>query len=720
DDAGLGALIKRYALPPTDEQRLIAYLRERAEGNPFFAGELLRTLTETGMLAATAAGGTLAALDRVPVPALLAQVITGRVARLGGVAARLLPVAAVVGAAAPLVIWQAVAATDEESLLAVVEGATEAGLLVATPDGAQARFAHALIREALYESVIPARRRGWHRRIAEALLATPAPDPDAVAYHFQRAGDERAGEWLVRAGERAQRAYAWLTAADRFEAALIMTEGQATITGERGWLLLRLSRLRRYADPRQGIAYLDEAGPVAVETGDRVLAAYVRYSRGLLYCFVGDIQRGLAELEAGCAALDALGPSDRQRLQAVSSIVGMTPGHHRGTLAHWLAESGHLAEARTQAEPIAAHAAPPVVRGLGGSGYGDACNGLGTALAALGQPAEARRAFAQARQAYLAVDHYALAGNCAWLDLYRVLLPYQSDQRAERQRLADEAEYAWRQARGVQGDQDARFAQLPIFVLEGQWAEARTMTETVAATEMNNGLVVVARLFLGSLARAQGDTALAWAQVRLHLPLGPATAPGNDYFQDSIILQRLAAALATDAGDLPLAREWLAAHDRWLAWSGAVLGQAEGQLGWAEYYRAAGDHAQAWHHAEAALARATEPRQPLALLAAHRLLGELDTAAGGYAVAQTHLTEALALADACAAPYERALCLLAQVELRAATGDRDGAQAALAEARTILEPLGAKPALARADALDARLAAKTPSTTQASAPNGLS
>jgi DNA-binding NarL/FixJ family response regulator len=66
------------------------------------------------------------------------------------------------------------------------------------------------------------------------------------------------------------------------------------------------------------------------------------------------------------------------------------------------------------------------------------------------------------------------------------------------------------------------------------------------------------------------------------------------------------------------------------------------------------------------------------------------------------------------------LCLLAQADLRAATGDRDGAQVALAEARTMLEPLGAKPALARADALDARLAAMAPSTTQATYLAGLS
>jgi DNA-binding CsgD family transcriptional regulator len=150
-----------------------------------------------------------------------------------------------------------------------------------------------------------------------------------------------------------------------------------------------------------------------------------------------------------------------------------------------------------------------------------------------------------------------------------------------------------------------------------------------------------------------------------------------------------------------------------------VLWQAEGQLGWAAYYRLAGDPAVAQEHAKRALAHASEPRQPLALLATHRLLGELETVASDYATAQAHLDAALALADACAAPYERALCLLAQAELRTDMGDRDGTQATLAEAHTILEPLGAKPALARAAALAERLASRAPASAAAVAPFGL-
>ena len=104
-------------------------------------------------------------------------------------------------------------------------------------------------------------------------------------------------------------------------------------------------------------------------------------------------------------------------------------------------------------------------------------------------------------------------------------------------------------------------------------------------------------------------------------------------------------------------------------------------------------------HARGALAAAGEPRQPLALLAAHRLLGELNAQAGQHAEAAQYLDTALALADTCAAPYERALTLLAIAELRAATGSRDEARASRDEARGIFARLGARPALERAEAL---------------------
>ena len=97
--------------PPADDKRV------QAEGNPFYVGELLRTLEEERVLCAGDAGWRLGDLRGVQVPPLLRQVIDGRVARLGERARHLLRCAAVIGQVVPLDLWAAVAETTDESAI---------------------------------------------------------------------------------------------------------------------------------------------------------------------------------------------------------------------------------------------------------------------------------------------------------------------------------------------------------------------------------------------------------------------------------------------------------------------------------------------------------------------------------------------------------------------------------------------------------------------------
>ncbi|HEX6737670.1 MAG TPA: AAA family ATPase, partial [Vicinamibacteria bacterium] len=664
---------RRYHLPEPDEARLVGYLEQHAEGNPFYAGELLRTLEEERLLRPAPGGWQLGDLRSVPVPALLRQVIDGRLARLGEDAQRLLAIAAVIGQEVPLALWGAVGGVEEEALGDAIERAVEAHVLEETPDGLRARFVHALIREALYEGVLPSRRRTWHRRVAEALLAAPGPDPDAVAYHLRQAGDPRAAEWLIRAGGRAERAYAWLTAAERYEAALTLLEGDEARAGERAVILLRLAQLRRYADPRQGVAYLEEAERLAAEAGDAALAAAALFDQGHLRCLADDYSVGLAQLAAALPALEALPAAARARLPT-PAILGVPPAerdrYHRGVLVAQLAHAGRFAEARAASEWPGRRAPGRTSRELGG---------LAGMYAALGESERARQAFAAATEAQRAAGQHHEVGTMLWVELEAVVLPYLADQPAERRRLAAEAEAAWARGSGAQLGPPRALA-LPVLYLEGGWAEARQLALAALETA-RGGWRLFSTSYLGPLARAQGDAALAWRCIHEAVPAGPATPPGEVLFYGALPAQRLAAALALDAGDLPTARVWLEMHDRWLAWSGTIVGLAEGALGWAAYHRAAGDLTAAREHAARALAHATEPRQPLALLAAHRMLGELDAALDRPAEAAVHLEQALALAGACAAPYERALTLLALAELRGAAGERAEARALLDEVR---------------------------------------
>jgi predicted ATPase len=178
-------VVTRYPLPARDVGRLAGWLQARAEGNPFYAGELLRGLEEEGLLCPSGSTWMLGDLSRAHLPHLLRQVIDGRVIRLGREAYRALSVAAVIGQEVPLSLWSAVSQLGEESLLEVVTLAEPARLLVVTTEGTAIRFVHALIREVLYEGTSTVQRRAWHRRAGEALADLPDPDPDAVAYHLR-------------------------------------------------------------------------------------------------------------------------------------------------------------------------------------------------------------------------------------------------------------------------------------------------------------------------------------------------------------------------------------------------------------------------------------------------------------------------------------------------------------------------------------------------------
>jgi DNA-binding CsgD family transcriptional regulator/tetratricopeptide (TPR) repeat protein len=721
DDDAIRTLVDaRFSLPTPDAERLTRFVQQRAEGNALFIGELLRSLVESGVLRDEGGRWSLTALAHVALPPLLRQVIDARVTRLDTDGQRVLAVAAVVGHEVALVLWALAAEVDEAFLLGLIEAATTANLLVETSDGLRVRFAHALVREAVYEGISPARRRVLHQRIAELLVEQPHPDPDVVALHFQQASDARAVPWLVKAGERAQLAYAWLTAIERYEAALALLDGSDGDPGERGWLRYRIARLRRYRTPLQSVAYLDEALRIADAIGDPALAAAARYTRGLCLYYVNDYARAIDDMTAGADALDALGRDEQARLSLDPDAQGIpTVTNPRGFLVVVLALSGRIAEALAMGEGIREGLPRHTPLGeLGWAHYGDRQCGLGIAYALAGRPAEARAAFAQARACYRGRGNHATLGAAVTWELIFVSLPYDGDQPDDRRRL-DEAAMEARERAGETTVTFEHLAHLPLLALAGRWTEAQSKAEkAVQAGVMGMSWrddIVRVRC---ELARAQGEPSSAWTFIRALLPSGPESPAGTLTLSGGLALIRIAAMLCLDSGDLSGARAWLAAHDHWLAWSGAVLGHSEGQALWTRYYRQTGDAQQAQLHAEHALAHASDPRQPLALLAAHRLLGELDTDAGRYEDAARHLETSLNLAAACQATYERALTFLAQAELRAASGSTEDALKLLHEVKAICEPLGARPALEGADALATRLTS-APTATPAY-PAGLS
>jgi DNA-binding CsgD family transcriptional regulator len=248
---------------------------------------------------------------------------------------------------------------------------------------------------------------------------------------------------------------------------------------------------------------------------------------------------------------------------------------------------------------------------------------------------------------------------------------------------------------------------LPLDLVEGRWEEARALAHMTFGDHSLPAQNIRSRVF-GALGLERGDEQLAaafWADVQNALPDGPATEPGQCDFENAVVALRLSADFALEAGELEEACAWLEAHDRWLAWSGAVRGRAEAHLLWARYHRLAGEPQIAHRHAEQALLDASDPRQPLALIAAQRFLGRLESEAGNVDQAAGYLAASLELAVRCQAPYERAQTLLVMAELAAHSANTDRARQLLREVRQICEPLEAKRTLDRIHQIEQRLQA---------------
>ena len=634
DDQAIAELVSaRWTLAASQRDRLVAYLRLHSGGNPLYASELLRTLEDEAVLRPVTNGWTLGDLDTIGVPPLLQQVIDSRIDRLGEETRDLLTVAAILGDDVPITLWAAVAGVSTDAVTIASERATTARILEPSRDETRVTFVHALIRDALYRGSSPRRRRLWNRRAGEALAATSLADPEAIALHYRRAGDPRAPEWLIRAGDHAQRSYAWSTAAERFLAAQALLETDPRQASARGWLLYRAGRLLRFTDPRAGIRLLDDAARVASDHDLPVLLAYAEADRGNLRCLVGDIATGLRELTAGVAAIDALPPDHAPHgsdfaswtadaLPTRGNGAASTPATagpdafinpRQGTLAIWLASVGRFAEARAIGEPLLARidALPPgVPLPLLFTG-GDVAYALALAAAARGDVPVAREAFLRSREPARSTGHHISVGWMAERELSQVVLPFQTDHIADRERLAIEAEAAMTLAGrdSGPGGMPPRRGALRLLVVTGAWEEAMHvgLVAREVGTHYGRQETIAA---LAGLAALRGETDLAWRLVDEVLPRGPETEPGGSIFHVATEAQRVAVDLGIATGNLSRAEAWLRAHDRWLAWGDRARGGAAGFVRWAALAHAAGTIDVARQRAEAALAAATTPRQP--------------------------------------------------------------------------------------------------------------
>jgi DNA-binding SARP family transcriptional activator len=193
---------------------LAAQIAAETDGNPFFVGEILRGLSESGALTfdEDAQRWSIDTIAGIALPESVREVIERRVERLGEETLEALRIAAVIGREFDLRLVCAALDVEEVSLLDRMETAMDASVLSESSEQiGRFRFAHALINQTLYEGLSATRRARTHQRVAEALEELYGTDPGdhlgELALHWRLAAvavdRAKAADYARRAGQRA-------------------------------------------------------------------------------------------------------------------------------------------------------------------------------------------------------------------------------------------------------------------------------------------------------------------------------------------------------------------------------------------------------------------------------------------------------------------------------------------------------------------------------------
>lgn len=316
----VGELLLASGVAADDARNALALeIFAETRGNPFFTGEVIRNLCESG----PRTGGEAPR----PVPAGVQEVVAHRANRLSEGTHRVLRIAAVLGQEFDLSLLQRVAEISETDLVECIEEAEAANLVIdvtaATNDRSAERysFAHAIVRRTVLQQLSNPRRRRLHAMVARVIedcypqfLETRA---DEIARHLIEAGQitesRQTLRYLIMAGRAALSAAAPEEALSFFKRAesVLQVADDADIVELRFQMGIAERSLGRWADAVQSWR---ESLRLAAGVHDPALIArtYVAANHHIIFALRTREARQLTE-----EALELLGPR---------------PTHERGAL----------------------------------------------------------------------------------------------------------------------------------------------------------------------------------------------------------------------------------------------------------------------------------------------------------------------------------------------------------------------------------------------------
>ena len=316
-----------------DGRALAQAITRETAGNPFFAGELLRHLTESGAIVQQDGGRwrLVGDVSELGLPQSVREVIGRRVERLGSDARMALSAAAVIGRDFDLDLLLAVLELGEARLLDLLEEAVTASLLQENRDRAgRFTFTHALVEHTLYEDLGATRRARLHKRVAETLEEQCGDEPGErlgeLAAHWAAAvvssDTAKAMHYARRAAERALEQLAPDDAAHWYRQALeLYDHAPGGDRSERCELLIGLGEAQRQIGNPSSRQTLLDAAQIAQDADDvdRLSRAVLANTRGFTSRVGAVDSQRVQTLQAAALALPDKDPRRARVLALLAS-----------------------------------------------------------------------------------------------------------------------------------------------------------------------------------------------------------------------------------------------------------------------------------------------------------------------------------------------------------------------------------------------------------------
>jgi predicted ATPase len=220
----LECLLSTSNLPQEIRQMIL----QKAEGNPLFLEEIVRTLIENAVLLRDAENDTWKVksnIQQITIPDNLQSLLVARIDRLEETAKHVLQLASVIGRSFYRQILAIISDTASE-LDGELNNLQRLGLILETARDPDIKyiFRQALTHEIAYNTILLKNRREFHKRVGEAVLALFSENIDEFApvlgHHFFEARDARALQYFKMEGYSAFRLYANQEAIQYFEKAI--------------------------------------------------------------------------------------------------------------------------------------------------------------------------------------------------------------------------------------------------------------------------------------------------------------------------------------------------------------------------------------------------------------------------------------------------------------------------------------------------------------------